>query len=302
MVPHTDGGIKTKIELVAGETSDLEYPELLFHEFENAEHPELLTAGGDTPVQPGSSSVAVGIGSNVVSAGSVPELQTAGGDTQVQPGPSLVAVGMGSNVVSVGSASSASGSASASTALMEPRQFHKQSIKSWPYILTFRLAKGEQPARYQATCPCLWHVEVSRKASRTGVPTYTRCTKTLSFSTTTEEDTLIRRLKAWCLDSVHHRSTQDHQRRSRFLKMPDQSVPTDAALELSLADFDAAPPEGHLFAHLHKKRRGGSGDTTDEASGDSSSPAEVGGRQRSGSGSNSSSSSTSTPTSSRNRG
>ena len=104
-------GTKTKIELVPGESSDLEDPELLFHELENAEPPESPTAGGDAPVQPGSFSVA-------------------------------------------------GGSASASTGPMESRQYHKQSIKSWPYTLIYRPAKGQQPARYQATCPCLWHVEV----------------------------------------------------------------------------------------------------------------------------------------------
>ena len=53
-------GTKTKIELVPGESSDLEDPELLFHELENAEPPESPTAGGDAPVQPGSFSVAGG--------------------------------------------------------------------------------------------------------------------------------------------------------------------------------------------------------------------------------------------------
>jgi len=66
--------------------------------------------------------------------------------------------------------------------------------------------------------------------------------------------------------------------------MADQNLPTDAQLELSLADFDAAPPDGHVFAHLHKKRRIGCGDTAHEGSSDS-------GRQRKGSDSNSSSSS-----------
>ena len=126
------------------------------------------------------------------------------------------------------------------------RVVQPQTIPCWGkpgFRITYRVAKGKQPASWQGTCP--YH----RKSAAT------RCTKAVTFSTEDESDACLRRIKNWLVQGPTFLDAKTHSSfHPRFADAPPHEVLDAQAESLSPAPAVVIPDDEHEKVEGVKKK------------------------------------------------
>ena len=131
-------------------------------------------------------------------------------------------------------------------AVFGKRVVQPQTIPCWGkpgFRITYRVAKGKQPASWQGTCP--YH----RKSAAT------RCTKAVTFLTEDESDACLRRIKNWLVQGPTFLDAKTHSSfHPRFADAPPHEVLDAQAESLSPAPAVVIPDDEHEKVEGVKKK------------------------------------------------